>query len=418
MGLHLFSLYNSLTRQVEPFRSLKKGEVKIFTCGPSIYQRPHIGNYRTFLFEDILQRYLEYQGYEVTRVLNVTDVEDKSIEEAKKMNMDVLELTEKYSKKFFEDLELLKIKPPTYTPRSSTSVDQAVRLIQDLLKKGYAYWHKGNIYFDPLNFEDFGKLGHLDKSRWPKVKKRYHKDTYPGNRWNLGDFIIWHGYRNGDPIYWDTPLGKGRPAWNIQDPAMAVQTLGYCVDICCGGEDNQVRHHDYTIAITESVSGKSMATYWLHGAHLLVDGKKMSKSKGNVIYLDDLVKAGYTAEEVRFFLIYGSYRKRLNFTFDRIEKTAEKLRQVCGMIALIKKAGIDVSTGRAAELIEWLEQDFRKNMDDDLDVKHAFDDLSAILKKKTVLADRKQVSQQETKRIITVLTDIDKVLQIFKLPYD
>lgn len=390
----------------------------MFTCGPSIYQRPHIGNYRTFLFEDLLQRYLEYQGFEVTRVLNFTDVEDKSIDEAKKMHMDVLELTEKYSRIFFEDLELLNIKPPTYAPRSSTSVDQAVRLIQDLLEKDYAYWHKGNVYFDPLNFEDFGKLGHLDKSQWPKVKKRYHKDTYPGNRWNLGDFIIWHGYRNGDPIYWDTQLGKGRPAWNIQDPAMAVQTLGFCVDIYCGGEDNQVRHHDYTIAITESISGKSMATYWLHGAHLLIDGKKMSKSKGNVLYPDDLIEAGYTAEEVRFFLIYGSYRKRSNFTFERIEKTAHKLRQVCRMIEIIKNAGYDERTGRAADLIDKLELDFRKSMDDDLDVKHAFDNLSAILKKIGRLADRNQVSLQESKMIIAVLIDIDKVMQIFKLSHD
>lgn len=416
----MLSLYNSLTRKVEPFEPLKQGKVKMFTCGPSIYQRPHIGNYRTFLFEDVLQRYLEYTGYKVTRALNFTDVEEKSIEEAEKRRMNVLELTEKCSQVFFEDLKLLKIKPPTYNPRSSTSVDQAVSMIQYLLKKGHAYWHKGNVYFNPLKFRDFGKLGHLDKSRWPKVKKRFHKDTYPGNYWNLGDFILWHGYKKGNPVYWDTPLGRGRPAWNVQDPAMAVQTLGFSFDICCGGEDNLVRHHDYTIAIAESVSGKPLARYWLHGAHLLVDGKKMSKSKGNVIYPDDLLKAGYTGEDIRFFLIYNSYRKRLNFTYDRIAKTSEKLRHAGEMIQNIQNTGAGRETGNEAvkKLTEQLRQDFLKNMDNDLDVKQAFDNLNRHLMQLERLIKGKSVSLDDVREITAVLTGMDNVLQVFRLPED
>ncbi|MBW6517041.1 MAG: class I tRNA ligase family protein [ANME-2 cluster archaeon] len=416
MGLHVLSLFNSLTRQVEQFRPMKEGEVKMFTCGPSIYQRPHIGNYRTFLFEDVLQRYLEYQGYTVTRALNCTDVEEKSILEAKKHAMDVLEFTGKYSKLFFQDLALLKIRPPTFNPRSSTSIDQAVDIIQNLLEKGYAYWYRGNVYFDPLKFDDFGKLGRPDLSRWPKTRRRFHRDTYPGNYWNLGDFILWHGYREGDTVYWDTSIGRGRPAWNVQDPAMVLQTLGPSLDICCGGEDNMVRHHDYTIAIVESVTGKKMANYWLHGAHLLVDGRKMSKSKGNVVYPDDLLDKGYSAQEIRFFLLYGSYRKRLNFTYDKFTKVTGKLSQVQNVIDTIRNADdSNVSGNNVEEFTERLKAGFEKNMDNDLDVRQAFNDISHTLSLLSGLLVQKGAAKRDVGKIVRVLTEIDSVLQVFGL---
>lgn len=413
----MLSLYNSLTRKVEPFEPMVKGEVKMFTCGPSIYQRPHIGNYRTFLFEDVLQRYLEYLGCTVIRALNVTDIEDKAIQEAEKRTMDVMELTGKCGRKFSEDLELLRIKPPTYQPRSSTSVDQAVRIIEELLEKGHAYWYKGNVYFDIVKFQDFGKLGHLDRSSWPRVKKRYHKDTYPGNYWNLGDFILWHGYTIGDTVYWDTAIGRGRPAWNVQDPAMAVQTLGSSIDIYCGGEDNLVRHHDYTIAVVESFSGKPMASYWLHAAHLLVDGKKMSKSKGNVIYPDDLQKSGYSLDTIRFFLIYGSYRKRLNFTYEKLRKTSKKFNQVREMIDVMQNAGEDatMSDHEVYVLMKQLKFDFEKHMDNDLDVKQSVDDLAHTLLRLTGLVRRNLVTCTDARRIVSVVTGIDTVLQVFGL---
>jgi cysteinyl-tRNA synthetase len=413
----LLELYNSLTRKLEPFESLERGTVKMFTCGPSIYQRPHIGNYRTYLFEDVLQRYLEYQGYQVTRVLNFTDVEEKAILEAKKRGMDLLELTEQCGRVFFNELQVLHIKLPTYNPKSSTSVDEAVHLIQELLKKGHAYWYKGNVYFDPLTFEGFGKLAHLDMSRWPRVKKRFHRDTYSGNRWNMGDFILWHGYNKGDTVYWETALGRGRPAWNVQDPAMALQTLGSSIDIYCGGEDNLVRHHDYTIAVAESVTGKPLARFWLHGAHLLVGGKKMSKSKGNVIYIDELLKAGYTSEDIRFFLIYSHYRKRLNFTYDKLARIAEKLNQAREMIDSIHHAGagVQASDGAVKELSERLKHDFEKKMDNDLQVKEAFDELFRTLLILTRLAGKKKVTSEDAQHIITTLKSIDRVLQVFPI---
>ncbi|HIH45040.1 MAG TPA: class I tRNA ligase family protein [Candidatus Methanoperedenaceae archaeon] len=409
----MLTLYNSLARGIEPFEPRKRGRVKMFTCGPSIYQRPHIGNYRTFLFEDILQRYLEYLEYAVERTLNFTDVEDKSIQEATKLNMDVLELAERNSMVFFRELVMLRIKPPDHNPRSSTSVEQAVSLIEELLKKGYAYWYRGNVYFDPLKFEGFGKLSRVDKSRWPQGKKRFHRDTYPGNRWNLGDFILWHGYRKGDTIFWDSPIGKGRPAWNVQDPAMAVQTLGFEIDIFCGGIDNMVRHHDYVIAVTESVSGKPLSRYWLHGAHLLVEGKKMSKSKGNIIYPDELQKAGHTPEEIRFFLMYRHYRKRLNFTYDKLKKTSAKLKLALGAVESLQgAAGTGTGDAGVRELTGRLRKDFERNMDNDLDVRLAFDDMLEVLLKLKRLADSGKVSPQDASDAVGELRKMDYVFQL------
>lgn len=387
----------------------------MFTCGPSIYQRQHIGNYRTFLFEDVLQRYLEYRGCRVIRTLNFTDIEDKSIQEAQKRKMDVLELTRRCTDAFFEDMRLLRIKPPTYNPRSSTSVDKAVFLIQQLLKKGNAYWYKGNVYFDPLTFKDFGKLAHLDMSRWPQKKRRFHRDTYPGNPWNLGDFILWIGYRKGDTVYWDTAIGRGRPAWNIQDPAMVTQTLGLSIDLFCGGEDNLVRHHDYVIAVVESVSGKPLSRYWLHCSHLLVNGKKMSKSRGNIIYIGDILKAGYTGEEIRFFLIYGYYRRRIDFGYDRLRETVSRLREAYGYVEAIRNSDATVSDKSVKGLSERLKLDFEKNLDNDLHVKQAFDSIFHTLSQLARFARTNRVTSADAKGIISTLRSIDSVLQVFKL---
>ena len=223
----MLEVFNTLSRQIEHFRPRENGKVRMFTCGPSVYRQPHIGNYRTFLYEDLLQRYLEYLGYDVTRLISLTDIEDKAIVEAEKEHVSVKELAERNRRIFLRDSELLRIKSPTYSACmmacSSTAVEEAAKLIKNLLEKDCAcyYKHKGrsNAYYDPLKFEDFGKLSKLDMSKWSRKKRRFHKDTYPGNRWNRGDFILWHGYKEGDADYWDTEIGKGRPAWNIQDAA-------------------------------------------------------------------------------------------------------------------------------------------------------------------------------------------------------
>lgn len=403
-----------MSRKKEAFKPLRGKKVKMFTCGPSIYQRPHIGNYRSFLYEDILHRYLEYLGYEVERVLNFTDVEDKAIAEAKKQGTSVEELTNRAANEFFKDAELLRIRPPTHNPRSSTTIDQSVHLIKALLKKGYAYWHEGDVFYDPLKFKDFGKLFGLDMSRWPKKRRRFRKDTYPGMRWNLGDFILWHGYKDGDEVYWETEIGKGRPSWNIQDAAMTTKHLGFQIDVSCGGVDNLYRHHDYTIAVAEAVSGKEFARYWLHGEHLLVEGEKMSKRKGNIIYLDDLLKEGYSPEHIRFYLICGHYRKKMNFTKEGLKRASEKLDDLREMVKALTDAETTVteSDGAVKQLIDRIPRGFEEHMNDDLDVKAAFDAVSGAVSKLTVLKKKGRLSRDDCQRIMEELKKVDKVLQI------
>jgi len=411
-----FNLYNTMTRMKEPFKAREDKKVKIFTCGPSIYQRAHIGNYRTFLFEDILVRYLEHLGYKVERVLNFTDVEDKAVEEAQKQERDIKELTEDVATKFNEDITLLRIKQPTHNPRSSTTVDQAVKLIRELLKKEIAYWYEGNIYFDPLKFNGFGKLYGLDMSLWPKKKKRFKKDTYPGMRWNLGDFILWHGCQEGEKVCWDEELGSGRPSWNVQDPAMVTKYLGYKIDICCGGIDNLYRHHDYNLAIVEGVSGETFANYWLHGAHLFVYGKKMSKSTGNILYLEDLLKDGYKAEHVRFYLIYSHYRERLNFTKNQFKKAVKMLDEFKKLVMeLIDRTSCNSDAEidpKAIELIVELIPSFNECMNNDLDVRCAFDDMLETTAKLVKYKQDGKLRNTDCKILERDLREIDSVLQV------
>jgi len=386
----------------------------MYTCGPSIYQLPHIGNYRTFLHEDVLHRYLEYLGFKVDRALNITDVEDKAIAEAEKEGTPLKMLTKRHAKIFLDELKQLGTKKPTYIPRSSTSVDQAVRIIEILLRKGYAYWYKGNVYYDPLKFKGFGKLYGSDMIRWPREKRRFHKDAYPGNRWNLGDFILWHGYKEGDKIYWNTSLGKGRPAWNVQDPAMATQSLGTKVDLYCGGVDNIIRHHDYVIAVVEGFTGEQFVRYWLHGEHLYVDGKKMSKSRGNIIYPKDLVERGCQWQHIRFFLINGYYRKRLNFTFKKFKKACDRLQQFKNMVNNLqnfKKIG-KKSNLKTKKLIARLKRDFENSMNSDLHVKDAFDALFKTVTKLVSLTEKGKVSKEDVAEAVAELKNIDHVLKV------
>jgi cysteinyl-tRNA synthetase len=416
----LLQVYNTLTRKIETFKPREDKKVKMFTCGPSVYRRPHIGNYRTFLYEDIFQRYLEYWGYEVVRLISLTDIEDKAIIEAEKEGISVKELAEKNRKMFFTESELLKMKSPTYSACmmacSSTAVEEAARLIKILLQKGYAYYHKHkgrrNVYFEPLKFDGFGKLSRLDMTKWPEKKRRFHQDTYPGTPWNMGDFILWHGYKEGDADYWDTEIGTGRPSWNIQDAATITKYLGMTIDVACGGIDNLVRHHDYTLAIVESVSEKKLAKYWLHGQHLLVDGKKMSKSKGNVYYPDDLIKRGHKGEHIRFFLIYGHYRKRLNFTFEKMENRSQKLDKLKNMVSNLGKAKSLKSSKKAKKLVDEIDREFEVNMNNDLDVKAAFDSLFKTVSKLTALKTRGKLTSKDASRALASLQKIDYVLQI------
>jgi len=408
----MLDLYNTLTQKTEPFTPEEDKNVKMYTCGPSTYQPAHIGNYRTFLFEDILQRYMEYLGYNVKRLMTLTDVEDKAISQAKKENITVEELTQKNEAVFFKDFDLLRIKKPDCPVRASAAVDQSVNLISKLIDSGYAYFYKiegaKNVYFDPLKFKGFGKLAHLDMSQWPKKKRRFHKDTYPGTPWNRGDFILWHGCKKEDTCY-QTSIGSGRPAWNIQDAAIVTKQFGFMIDVGCGGIDNLVRHHDYTLAIAEAISGKQFSEYWLHGGHLLVEGKKMSKSKGNVYYPKDLLAKGFSSGQLRFFLIYGPYRKKLNFTFDKFVQTTQKLDSFKNMVADLQQTKSSNKIEMKEELISKITSDFESHMNNDLDVKSAFDNLAKTITELHTL--RTSLSSKNIKNLMNALEKVNSVLQ-------
>jgi cysteinyl-tRNA synthetase len=411
----MLQLYNTMSRSKEIFRPLKQGEAKIFTCGPSTYRRPHIGNYRTFLYEDILVRYLEYLGYEVKRVINFTDVEDKMLEEAIAVGKKPEQIAAEVAEHFHRETEILHIKLPPKIPRASTSIDQAVALIQELLNRGLAYWHENKVFFDVLKFEGFGKLFRLDMSRWPKKKVRFKKDTYNGLRWNRGDFVLWHGYEEGDLSTWDTEIGSGRPSWNIQDPAMVTENLGFQIDINCGGIDNIYRHHDYNIAVIESLSGKQYANYYLHGEHLVIEGKTMSKSLENIRYPEDMIDGHVQSHHLRFFLIYTHYRRKLNLTEVSFQRAGETIDSIRALIRKLvgqprRQAGRNHADAEAEKIIQGIRGEFENHMNDDLSVGRAVDGLHRMLLK--LETGCFPLHPEAASQLATVLGEIDTVLQV------
>jgi cysteinyl-tRNA synthetase len=339
--------------------------------------------------------------------MNFTDIEDKALVEARRRGTTLRRLTDKNIGIFTKEMKQFRMKTPDFLPRASENVESAVEIIEGLLRKGAAYRHGANIYFDPLKFPLFGALYGLDMRRWPKKKIRFHRDTYPGMRWNRGDFIVWHGCRADDRACWDTPLGSGWPAWSIQDPSMIAPLFDETLSIYCGGIDNLVRHHDYSLAILESIRPYPMAKYWLHCHHLHADGKKMSKSLGNIVYLETLTDKGFTAQEVRFFLIDGHYRRKMNFRDDRFRVSAEKLRALRDRVRRIgmKARATSRSESETAARLEAL---FRSGMDDDLQVGKAIDSLYGLLAEK----DRAGMTGGEAAALITALKRIDRVLQV------
>lgn len=427
-----------MTRSKQVFEP-RADRVKIFTCGPSTYRRPHIGNYRTFLYEDVLVRYLEHLGYTVQRIINFTDVEDKSLQEALEQGRRIEEMTGEVADRFAAETRQLRIKLPPHIPRSSTSVDQAVELIERLVGKGYAYRYGSNFFFDPLKFDGFGRLFGLDMTRWPKKKVRFKKDTYNGRRWNRGDFILWHGESPSNhevhaTAAWDTRIGRGRPSWNIQDPAIIVKHLGFTVDINCGGIDNIYRHHDYNLAILEALSGQEYARTYMHGEHLMVDGKPMAKSRGNILYIEDVLSRGYEPHHLRFFLIHTHYRSRLNYTEPRFQDAAfliDSIRNKISELLRSEEPGVDPpAAGRApgyraaaidaerltevpaAKLIEAVETVFREEMNDDLRIGPALDRIHGLL---TAMVGRNRLEAfTETERagLKEALSSVDSVCRV------
>lgn len=420
-------IYNTLNCRKELFVPRKQDTVRLFTCGPSVYREQHLGNYRTFLFEDILQRYLVYLGFKVERGMNFTDIEDKAVEESKSTGRTLTELTQPVIDSFFETAELLELSlPKKGIPRATEVVPEAVSLIQRLLDRGYAYRHTdGNIYYDPLSYPGFGEVFGLDMSTWPEKRVRFAKDTYEGRRWNRGDFILWHGDVPDDGFSWDTELGRGRPAWNAQDPAIILRSLGPEIDIHCGGIDNVYRHHDYNRAVMEGAFETEFCPYWMHGEHLIVDGKKMSKSRGNVMYPRQLLKQGYSPEVIRLSLTYRYYREQLNLTEEHLQNTAQLLSRLQKAVDALMHAHTPSTKNetkrpeweahRTDRMVEEIPRVFRLNMDNDLGVKSAVDDLTHLLEHIQRRALDWGLSASQSGRIRGHLHELNEVLRVLRI---
>ncbi len=357
----MLKLFNTLTRQKEIFQPLER-VVRIYTCGPSVYQYAHIGNFRTFAFEDVLVRYLRYKGYDVKRVMNLTDIEDKSIAIARKEGKSLSELTEYYSKVFFEDMDTLGLVPADVFPKATEHIPEIIDLIKKMMKNGYAYRGKdSSVYYDVSKFKDFGKLSRL------KLKigiKKIKRDDWGEDTSILSDFALWKSYEKEDgDVFWETDLGKGRPGWHIECSAMGSKHLGKRFDIHVGGVDNIFPHHENVIAQNFAAFGENPSKYWLHCRHLMVDGIKMSKSSGNFYTLRDLIEKGYEPMAIKYLLLTMSYRRKLNFTLSGLEDAAEKIDRICTLIERIRTTN---GTDYAEKMLAKAKKQFEAAMDDNL----------------------------------------------------
>jgi cysteinyl-tRNA synthetase len=373
MGIQFF---NTLTRKLEAFESIKPGVAEIYTCGPTIHDFAHIGNFRTYVFEDLLRRYLKYRGYQVKQVMNLTDVEDKIIRKSEALGINFLEFTKKYADAFFEDLNRLNIEPAEVYPRATDSVDKMAEMIRDLLARGIAYRSEdGSIYYDISKFADYGKLAHIEVDQL-QSGHRCLQDEYEKDR--AADFALWKAWDEGDGhVFWDQypDLGKGRPGWHIECSAMSLIHLGEQFDIHCGGVDNIFPHHQNEIAQSEAFTGKRFVNYWLHSEHLNVESQKMSKSAGNFFTVRDLLDAGsnpsnksYDPMAIRYALLSVHYRSRLNFKFDSLAQAESSLQRITDFVIRCGEESGEVNNPQVESLIEQSRNAFIKVMDDDLNI--------------------------------------------------
>jgi len=324
----MIRFFNTLSGKLEEFKPLTQNEVKIYTCGPTVYDYAHIGNFRAFVFEDLLRRFLEFSGYKVKHVMNLTDVDDKTIAGAQRENKKLEEFTEKYTTAFQEDLKALNCLLPNHPaeqPRATREIPVMIDLIAKLIQKGVAYQNGGSVYYKIEKFQDYGKLSKkkLDKNI-AGASKRLDADEY--DREQISDFVLWKGAKEGEPS-WDSPWGKGRPGWHIECSAMSMKYLGETFDIHAGGEDLIFPHHENEIAQSEAATGKKFVNTWLHCKFLLVNGEKMSKSKGNFFTLRDLLAKGHDPMAIRYQLLSTHYRNTLNFTEDGLKEANEVIKR-------------------------------------------------------------------------------------------
>jgi len=401
--------YNTLGRQLEAFAPAAAGEAKLYTCGPTVYNTVHIGNLRTFLFEDLLKRALVFLGYRVTHVMNLTDVDDKTIRGAQEQGVPLDEFTAPYIDAFFSDLDTLGVERADVYPRATRHVAEMIEMIGKLIERGHAYLSDGSVWFRIASDEDYGKLSgfRLDEAR---QGDRVASDEY--EKEDVRDFVLWKGAKPGEPT-WDSPWGPGRPGWHIECSAMSAKYLGETFDIHCGGVDNIFPHHENEIAQSECATGQPFVRTWLHSEHLIVEGQKMSKSLGNFFTLPDLLARGCSPRALRYLLLSVHYRQKLNFTFAGVEAAASALKRLDEFVFRVRNAR---ESGEAGEKLqrraEELEESFAAALAEDLNISSALAALFDFVRDANVMVDRGELGAGDVERILAALKRVDAVLGV------
>ncbi len=359
------NIFNSLSRTIEEFKPINDNLVSLYTCGPTVYNYPHIGNYRAYIFGDILKRFLIYREYKVKHIMNITDVDDKTIRDSQLASKTLKEFTEFYTDEFYKDRDMLNIVPADVYPKATDFIPEMVKIIETLVEKGFAYKAEdGSIYFDIKKDSEYGKLSHLKMSELKEnAQGRLKNDEYDKD--NAQDFALWKAYDQSDgDVFWETSLGKGRPGWHIECSAMSMGELGESFDLHTGGVDNIFPHHENEIAQSECATGKSFVKYWMHNEHLMVDGTKMAKSAGNFYTLRDLIEKDIEPLAFRLWIYTAHYRTKTNFTLDAVNASGTALKRLYDSFKGLSDIEIGVvDQGYKERLIEY--------MDDDLDTPKA-----------------------------------------------
>ncbi len=438
MGLRF---HNTLTRGLEPFEPLEEGHVRMYTCGPTVYERAHIGNFRTFAWEDLLRRYLEWKGYRVTQVMNLTDVDDKTIQAALARGIPLDEITGRVIRAFFEDWRTLGLETVEHHPRATEHVPEMIELVERLEEAGYTYRSDGSVYFAIGRFEGYGRLANLDPELVRTAGRARGDEEYAKD--DPRDFVLWKGGERGEEgkvASWDSPWGPGRPGWHLECSAMAMAYLGETIDIHTGGVDNIFPHHTNEIAQSEGATGRPFARFWLHAAHLLVDGGKMSKSLGNYYTLPDLSERGCRPSAIRYLLLSAHYRTQLNFTLegvetadralDRLDEFRLRLREVegrrpAGGDGTSPGSGRDATHGEAtspgsgaglAALGARAREEFESAMDEDLNVSEALAATFNLVRDGNQLLDeRGRDDPSGAAAALDFLGDFDRVFGVLSL---
>ncbi|HEU5247807.1 MAG TPA: cysteine--tRNA ligase [Candidatus Udaeobacter sp.] len=415
--------FNTYSRKIEEFesRDLAARAISLYTCGPTVYSRAHIGNFRAYIFEDLLQRHLELRGYKVHRVMNITDVDDKTIRGAREAKVPLAEFTEQFKRAFFEDAETLRIKHADEFPAATDPryIDRMIDMIGELIARGLAYQADDkSVYFRINKFPNYGKLAHFDLTQLQSTGRVKH-DEY--DKEHIGDFALWKAWDEEDGnVKWDSPWGPGRPGWHIECSAMSTTLLGDQIDIHCGGVDNIFPHHEAEIAQSEGVTGKKFVRYWLHCAHLLVDGQKMAKSLGNFYTVPDVLAKGYTGRELRYALLRVHYRVPLNFTWEGMKEARESLGRIDEWLARVreiaKEENGEGSTAKnredASNAQGLVKPDFENALDDDLNISAALGFLFESIRETNRAMDENKLDAASAKARLDWWKRINTVLDL------